>query len=226
MNAGAGTSNLSLHKATFVFWRAAIFAAMLWIAALSGNPRLQAAGNVTVRLNASGTLELRGDQLSNSITIRETSPGTYLIEGTDSTTVNGSMSSRSVRVPNKKVHVVLNGGDDYLLMMFASFNILTVDCGSGDDFVHAFEVMLTSPILSGGFKLGSGNDTLALTGCSVDNAITVYGESDNDDVWLLDSSFGYKPILDGGGGYNELTIGACEFGTPLTWAFFTLIDWY
>ena len=123
-----------------------------------GAPAIQeATDNVAVTVRR-GRLKLTGDAGSNTVAITQTGRFTYQVTGLSGTAINGSLDTLTVTNVHWGLTVLLNNGDDRLLIDNAVFRGITkINTGLGDD-----QISLTNTSFRGLTKvvMGAGNDTL------------------------------------------------------------------
>ena len=156
------------------------------------------AGNVFAS-TIGGTLIIRGDALGNAITLERdgTAPGSFLLRGDDTTTVNGE-GTLFFQGVTRGVHVSLGGGNDALAVRNADLRRdLTVLLGRGDDRVLLQDVTVARSLAIEG---GHGDDQVDLLSVEVERNVDIDTANGNDLITLEDTEMGGRSKLRGGKG--------------------------
>jgi hypothetical protein len=196
--------------------------------------RQMMAGDVVAKTHA-GTLFIKGDNLSNGITITSGTPNQVIITGINAggsgTTVNG-LTNTPVVINNvtKGMRVKMLGGNDVVTANNLTINGVTkINGGVGLDTVNLNSSDFNSSLK---LKLGPGADVLNVTATDVQATAKITGGANFDDVTIVGSNFGGLNIalndgndalsitntqvvtettLNGGSGINSFFNGASNF---------------
>jgi hypothetical protein len=164
--------------------------------------RQMMAGDVFARTHA-GTLIIKGDNLSNGITIAPTAvPFQVMITGTtvggSATNVNG-VSNAPVLINNVTAGLQINmkGGNDEVTTTFTTVNALPkfltingkskIKGGAGLDTIDLTFSQFNSKL---NVQLGPGSDALNVSNTTVQARMNVTGGANFDNVSFLDSAIG------------------------------------
>jgi hypothetical protein len=145
-------------------------------------------GNVTAVVQG-GVLVVTGDTEDNGIVITQTEAGNYLVEGDETTTINGGGSFESTSTVR-------------------SFKINMKD---GNDSVAVQNLDLRQFLVLDG---GAGNDTLSLSNVSVGLIAAVRGGAGDDGISVEGVDVGATLLVDAGKGINTIGVNGSE-GTVL-----------
>lgn len=193
------------------------------------------AGDVVASVHA-GTLFIKGDNLSNGITITAGGiPNQVIVTGINAggvgTTVNG-ITNAPVAVNNvtKGMRVSMAGGNDIVTTSNLTINGVTkIKGGLGLDTVNLLSSTFNSTLK---VKLGGGADDLNVISTNVQAETNITGGKNFDDVTIVGSNFGglninlnegndnlaitntqviTETVLNGGAGINTFVNGQSNF---------------
>lgn len=163
--------------------------------------RVVPAGNVLVAFKGN-MLSILGDNQANNISITGNSDGSFTVTSIDVGTINGSTNPFTVtpgdtgkgkgKTPKTPVRLMVNmrGGDDI------------VDIAGGEATVGK----------NTSVKLGQGNDVLTVDGLFAGDNARYNGESDDDSITVLNSTFARSALISGGVGTDTINVDSVEFG--------------
>lgn len=186
------------------------------------------AGDVFVAIEGE-LLRVEGDNLSNQVTLTQTSAGDLVVSGQNGTTINGLPSVRFARPAINAAEIRMEGGDDTVVLRGLRLaNDLFVDLGAGNDRLTS---PATSPISVGANAAiygEAGNDTVQLnrakvfedlyidgglgalsatvTDASIDKSMTIVGDEANDSVSVVGSTIGLGLAIETKGGSDTVRV--------------------
>ena len=135
--------------------------------------RIAPAGVITVAIK-SGALIVTGDAMDNSMAVIPLGGGTYLLQGTNGTTITSPTGMPITTLSNLPL-----GG-------------LQVDLGAGNDSFEATGLQVGGATVLNG---GEGNDTLVLRNHTNFGAVTINGGAGNDSVQLTGNYITFRSKL-------------------------------
>ena len=141
-------------------------------------------GNVTAAVQG-GVLVVKGDDDGNGIAITQTETGSFLVEGDETTTVNGGASFEST----------------------GNVRSFRIDMKGGDDSVTIQDLEVRQFLTLDG---GAGNDVLSISNVSVGVIAAVRGGAGDDDIGVENLDVGATLLVDAGKGVNSIDVSGSE----------------
>ncbi len=153
--------------------------------------RLLLSGNVTASVVA-GTLYLTGDSSGNTVTVKNTAPGEFLITaGSDGTQINGGAGPATVTGVTGDISASMGAGDDTLIFQSNSIpHSVFVDMGPG-----ANSTYFSGVEIAGGVTIlnGPGSDSVDFS--TVDVGGSVFVSNQGGSTWSGGAYDGYESVF-------------------------------
>lgn len=158
------------------------------------------AGNVTVSLDAFGTMTVRGDAASNGVAIAQQSATSYRVTGLTVAGAPTRINGASWVIVNnvwKDVVVTMGDGNDYLAFNGTTsggratlLNDLAIVMGNGHDRVDLGAVSNRDGDDGMDVDTGTGDDIVNVQGVICRDQLTVYTGAGNDRLTVANSTLG------------------------------------